>query len=98
MPAMENDIDVRRHLAGLLRQEDLVDAFIDWFHPANWLIERYGTEEDYDLATRIEHRLFEMMGGYIDDAELIEGLREDADEFGVTWREPTVVGSSRLAS
>lgn len=99
MPASKSDMDVRRHLIGLLRHEVSVDEFIDWFHPANWSIGHHGTQEQYDIASRVENRLAELSGGYIDDAGLLDGLREDAVEFGIEWRPAAaVVGTSRLAS
>ena len=99
MPASRNDIDVRRHLIGLLRHEESVDDFVDWFHPANWSIERYGTEEDYDIASRIENQLAELSGGWIDDDGLLEGLRADAVEFGVEWQPVAqLAGEPRIAS
>jgi len=99
MPASKNDIDVRRHLTGLLCHDETLDEFIDWFHPANWLVERLGSDEDYDIASRIELVLAELSGGWIDDDGVFEALRETADEFEVQWRPATAVASpSRLAS
>jgi len=99
MPAPKNDIDVRRHLAGLLSHEASVDEFIDWFQLAYREIDERAPDDDYDLAVSINSWLYEFADRHIDEAELFRGLVEDAEEFGVEWRPAAaVVGTSRLAS
>jgi hypothetical protein len=83
MPASEKDVNARRHLAGLLLQEESLDTFVDWFIHALWDIEHRAGDEDIDLAWRIENRLAERSSGYVTDAELLAGLRDDAREFAL---------------
>ncbi len=99
MPASANDINVRRHVAGLLRHEESVDDFIDWFQSVYWQIDRHATDDDYDLAMSIDNLLWELSGGHIDDNEFLEELRRDADEFGIDWQPVAQLpGKPRLAS
>lgn len=99
MPADKNDVNVRRHVAGLLRHEESIDDFIDWFQSAYWQIDLLATGDDYDLAMSIDLLLWEFSGGHIDDEGLLTGLGEDAKEFGVEWRAVAEMpGAPRLAS
>jgi len=99
MPASKNDIDVRRHLAGLLSHEASVDEFIDWFQLAYREIDERAPADDYDLSVSLNNWLYQFADGYIDEAELRKGMEEDAEEFGVQWQPAVaVVGPSRLAS
>jgi len=99
MPASANDINVRRHVAGLLRLEESVDDFIDWFQSAYWQIDRHAIDDDYDLAMSVDNLLWELTGGYVDEDEFREELRKDAEEFGIAWQPVAqLVGEPRLAS
>ena len=86
MPALVKDVDVPGHVAALLRGDESVDAFIEWFWSAHSAIDQYGNEIEYDLSCSVENWLYQLDGGYIDEAELLEGLREDAVEFCIGWQ------------
>ena len=99
MPALVKDVDVPGHVAALLRGEESVDTFIDWFWSVHSAIDRYGNEIEYDLSCSVENWLYQFDGGYIDETELLDGLREDAAEFGIAWQPVAqLVGEPRLAS
>lgn len=99
MPAAAKDIDVFRHLGALLRGEESVDAFIDWFWPAYSAIDAHGTDLEYEMSTTIENWLYQFSDGYIDIDELRDGLRQDAEELGVEWRAVAAMPEApRLAS
>ncbi len=99
MPASKNDIDVRRNLAGLLGHEESVDEFIDWFQVAYRQIDERAPDKEYDLAVSFNSWLHEFADRFIDEAELLKGLKEDAEEFSVEWQPAAAVaGPSRLAS
>ena len=99
MPASANDFNARRHLIDVLRNDESVDAFIDWFWPALFAIHTYGTDEDVEISADIEGLLAELSGGWIDDAGLLDGLRSTAEELGIDWRPAAqAVGSPRFAS
>lgn len=99
MPATAKDIDVFGHLGALLRGEESVDAFIDWFWPAYFAIDAHGTDLEYEMSTSIENWLYQYSGEYIDIAEFLDGLRQDTEELGVEWRAVAEMpGAPRLAS
>ncbi len=94
MPVSAKDTNVRRHLAGLVFHDESLDAFIDWFFPALWEIERLGSDEDIDLAWRIENRLAGLSGGCLTEGELLAALRDDAQAFGVLDDAATISSST----
>ena len=83
MPAAVNNRDVRWHLGRLLSQAESLRDFAEWFIDAQWSIELDGSDEDVELAARIENRFGAYSSGYISEDELVADLRGDAAEFGV---------------
>jgi len=94
MPAAVNNLDVREHLGRLLSQAESLRDFAGWFIDAQWSIELDGSDEDVELAARIENRFGAYSSGYVSEDELISDLREDAAEFGVAV--PSRATRSRL--
>jgi hypothetical protein len=49
-----------------------------------------GSDEDVDLAWRIENRLAEFSGGYTTESDVLTALRDDAQAFGVVSDAPSL--------
>lgn len=69
--------DLRGHLAGLLNRTISLDHFQRWLADAARRIEAVGTDDDVDLAARVENRLAEYSGGHIGGDDLRRALAED---------------------
>jgi hypothetical protein len=71
--------DLSGHLQGLLDRAIAPDRFWSWFVRAEAAIERFGSDDDIELARLVQLRFFERTGGYIDDEELLEVLAIDRE-------------------